>query len=133
MPITYEIDRDESIVTVRGDAATPDEWRILLDEVANEFHDQAGQLGVLRDRREAVAPMDTQTIMSILDVVAQLWSGVRLCGVAILTRHADDRTGQISVAVADSRGFPLMAFDSEDAARAWLRSLVRGCSEMKRP
>jgi hypothetical protein len=127
MPLTYDIARDECIVTVRGDFATADEWRLLLDEVSQEMCDHAGCIGILRDRRAAVAPMDPHTIMSILEVVAQSWSGLRLCGVAILTRDADDVPGQISVALADSRGIPLMAFDSEDAARAWLTSEVRGC------
>ena len=127
MPLTYEIALDESIVTVRGDFATADEWRTLLTDVAHELRDHAGFIGILRDRRESVAPMDLQTIEAILDVVAQLWSGVRLCGVAILTRQADDVPGQVSVAIADSRGIPLMAFHSEDAARSWLLGAVRAC------
>ena len=125
MPLTYEIARDESIVTVRGDFATADEWRALLKDIEQDLSDHAGCIGILRDRRAAVAPMDPHTIMSILDVVAQSWSGLRLCGVAILTRDADDVPGQISVAIADSRGIPLMAFDSEDAARGWLTSEAR--------
>jgi len=128
MPLTYEIAADEPIVTVRGDFATPEEWHTLLTSLGYELADRAGCIAVLRDRRAAVAPMDPPTIIAILDVVARLWSGVRLCGVAILTREADDVPGQISVAVADSRGIPLMAFHSEDAARSWLRSLMRsGC------
>jgi hypothetical protein len=71
--------------------------------------------------------MDPETIGAILDVVAQLWSNVRLCGVAILTGKADDVPGQVSVAIADSRGIPLMAFHSEDAARAWLLGAIRAC------
>jgi len=126
MPLTYEIALEDSIVTVRGDFATPDEWRTLLNDVARELRHHGGPIGILRDRREAVAPMDAQTISAIIDVVAQLWTGVRLCGVAIVTRQSDDVPGQISVAIADSRGIPLIAFDFEEAARAWLASLIRG-------
>src|SRR4051794_34419441 len=115
MPLTYEIVPDDAIVTIRGDFATPDEWRAVLTHIADALRDQTGLIGILRDRRGATAPVDAHTIVSIIDVIAQLWSGVRLCGIAILTGEADDLPGQIAVAVADSCGIPLMASDSEEA------------------
>jgi hypothetical protein len=50
---------------------------------------------------------------------------MRLCGIAILARTAYDVPAQIAVALGDSRGIPLMAFDAEDAALSWLRGLLR--------
>ena len=84
--------------------------------------------GVLRDRRAATAPVDAETVIAIVDVIAELWSGVHLCGIAILTRTAHDVPAQVAVALGDSRGIPLMAFDAEDAALSWLRELLQGAA-----
>ncbi len=35
MPLTYEVARDELLVTIRGDYETTDEWRAMLAAVPN--------------------------------------------------------------------------------------------------
>ena len=88
---------------------------------------------MLRDRRAATAPVDAQTVIAIVDVIAERWAGVRLCGIAILTRTAHDVPAQVAVALGDSRGIPLMAFDAEDAALSWLRGLLRATNGEGQP
>ena len=125
MPLTYEVARDELLITIRGDYETTDEWRAMLAAVQRELRGRAGSVGVLRDRRAATTRVDVQTVLAMADVIAEWWSGMRLCGIAILTRTAHDVPAQVAVALGDARGIPLMAFDAEDVALSWLRGLLR--------
>lgn len=137
MPLTYEVARDEPLVTIRGDSEAADEWRAILASVQGDLRGRAGPVGVLRDRlrdhRAAAAPVDVQTVLAMAGVIAEWWSGMRLCGIAVLTRTAHDVPAQVAVALGDARGIPLMAFDAEDVALSWLRGLLRAGDGEERP
>ena len=128
MPLTYEVARDELLVTIRGDYETTDEWRAMLAAVQRELRGRAGSVGVLRDRRAATTRVDVPTVLAMADVIAEWWSGMHLCGIAMLTSTAHDVPAQVAVALGDARGIPLMAFDAEDVALSWLRGLVRAAA-----
>jgi hypothetical protein len=78
----------------------------------------------LRDRRVATTRADAETAVAMDEVISEWWSGLRLCGIAMLTHTADDVPAQLAVAIGDSLGIPVRAFDAEDAALSWLRGLL---------
>lgn len=125
MPLSYELTHSGRIVIIRGDFADLHEWRGILEEIASRWQDREGVVGILRDRRLANAPISQATIMSVVDLIADVWSGVRARGIAVLTARVHHFPEQIAAAVADLRGIPLQAFDSEDAALDWLNALLR--------
>jgi hypothetical protein len=71
MPLTYDVASDASLVTIRGDFETADEWRAILAAVQGDLRGRTGPVGVLRDRRAATASVDTQTVIAIADVIAE--------------------------------------------------------------
>lgn len=133
MPLSYELAPNDPIVIIRGDFADAAEWRAILDEVATRWSHREGAVGILRDRRHAAAPLSRATIIDIVDVIARVWSRMRLVAIAVLTRPLDEFPEPIATALADSRGILLQAFDSEDAAWRWLDAVLRDARHSATP
>lgn len=120
MPLTYEIDHEQQIVTIRGDYATPDEWRALLAGVAQD-PGYPGGYGFLRDLRTAAHPVTAESVMGIVAVVREFWSILRARRAAVLTRPAIDAPALMAHALAEDEQIPLRTFNSYEDAMAWLK------------
>lgn len=120
MPLAYAIDRHESIVTITGDYAEPDEWRVLLTAVLRDPHYTRGS-SFIRDLRTSEHPVSAQTVVGIISVVREFWEQLGVHRAAIVTRPGIDFPAVIAQALADDQELPLRVFTALDDAKRWLR------------
>jgi hypothetical protein len=123
MPLSYSIDEAEQLVTITGDYSDAGEWQGLLARVLADPRRRPG-FAFLRDLRQATHPVDAATVVQIIAVVRQFWPHLRPRRAAILTRHDIDPAAMVAHALADAENMPLQAFNSHEAAMAWLRGEV---------
>ncbi len=120
MPLHYTIDPVGRLVTITGEYAVPEEWRVLLAQLLADPRRQPG-FAFLRDLREATTPVDAATVVGIIEVVRRFWPLLQPSRVAILTPHRFDTAALTAHALADAEQMPLEAFTSHEVAMAWLR------------
>jgi hypothetical protein len=120
MPLAYAIDRGESTVTITGDYAEPDEWRVLLTAVSRDPHYTRG-FSFIRDLRTSEHPVSAQTVVGIIGVVREFWEQLGVHRAAILTRPGIDFPAVIAQALADDQEMPLRVFTAIDDAKRWVR------------
>lgn len=119
MALQYDIDAAQQIVTITGDYAEPEEWRVLLAAVA-EDPNYPGGYGFLRDVRGSAHPVTAQSVMGIIAVVREFWPRLKVRRAAILTGPSIDAAAMIAHALAEDQRIPLRAFTAYDDALAWL-------------
>ena len=120
MGLSYSIDVAEQLVTITGEYSAAQEWQELLGRILADPRRGPG-FAFLRDLRQATRPVDAATVVAISAVVRQFWPHLRPKRVAILTRNEIDPAAMVAHALADADNMPLQAFNSYDAAMAWLR------------
>jgi hypothetical protein len=120
MALSYIIDEAEHLVTITGEYSAPSDWHDLLGRILADPRRRPG-FAFLRDLREATHPVDAATVVGIISVVRQFWPHLSPSRAAILTRHDIDPAAMVAHALADAENIPLQAFNSHDAAMAWLR------------
>ncbi len=120
MPLSYSIDRQRRIVTIRGDYAEPDEWRRLLADIAEDPHYVRG-CGFLRDLRGSAHPVSVGSVIGIVAVVREFWSLLGVTRAAILTGGRIDALANVAHALAEDERLPVQAFSSADEAITWLQ------------
>jgi hypothetical protein len=120
MPLSYSIDTAQSIVTITGDYAEPEEWRVLLTKVSADPRYQRGS-DFLRDLRTSEHPVSAQSVMGIIAVVREFWQQLGVHRAAIVTRPGIDFPAVVAQALADEEALPLRVFTSYDDAKRWLR------------
>lgn len=120
MPLSYTIDEAEQLVTISGEYSDAHEWQELLGRILADPRRRAG-FAFLRDLRQATRPVDAATVVGIISVVRQFWPHLLPRRVAILTRNEIDPPAMVAHALADAENMPLQAFNSPEAAMAWLR------------
>lgn len=119
MPLNYDIDADRRIITITGDYAEPNEWRVLLTAIAADPRSRGG-FGFLRDVRESAHPVSAQSVAGIIAVVRQFWNVLGARRAAVLTRPGIDIPATVAHALAEDEHLPLRTFNSYDDAVAWL-------------
>lgn len=119
MPLGYDIDAADRIVTITGDYAQPSEWRALLMAVAEDPQYRPGY-GFLRDLRHSVHPVSADVVMGIIAVVQEFWGRLGAKRAAILTRPGIDIPATVAHALAEDERLPLRAFNSHEDAVRWL-------------
>jgi|SRR5215204_1252265 len=119
MPLAYAIDPERRVVTITGDYSEPDEWRRLLTAVGADPAYSRGH-GFLRDLRGSSSPVSIMSVIGILAVVREFWTGLGVTRAAILTRPGIDALANVAHALAEDERLPVRAFDSYDDAVAWL-------------
>lgn len=119
MPLSYDIDPGQRIITITGDYAEPAEWRILLGAIAADPRSPRGY-GFLRDLRLSSNPVSAESVAGIIAVVRQFWSVLGARRAAILTRPGIDMPATVAHALAEDERLPLRAFNSYDDAVGWL-------------
>ena len=124
MPLSYSIDEAEQLVTITGEYSAAQEWHDLLSRILADPRRRPG-FAFLRDLRGATHPVDAATVVGIISVVRQFWPHLRPARAAILTRNDIDPAAMVAHALADADNMPLQAFNSHDAAMAWLRGEAR--------
>ncbi len=120
MALSYSIDEAERLVTITGEYSAAHEWHDLLGRILADPRRRPG-FAFLRDLRQATRPVDAATVVGIISVVRQFWPDLRPTRAAILTRHDIDPAAMVAHALADADNLPLQAFNSFEAAMAWLR------------
>ena len=119
MPLGYDIDATDRIVTITGDYAQPSEWRALLTAVAEDPEYRPGY-GFLRDLRHSAHPVSADVVMGIIAVVQEFWGRLGANRAAILTRPGIDIPATVAHALAEDERLPLRAFNSHEDAVRWL-------------
>jgi hypothetical protein len=119
MPLRYDIDEHERIITITGDYAEASEWRLLLTAVSEDPHYRPG-FGFLRDLRASQHPVSADTVIGIISVVREFWGRLGAKRAAILTRPGIDMPATVAHALAEDERLPLRAFNSYEDAVAWL-------------
>lgn len=120
VPLAYQIDPTERLVTITGEYGTPDDWRTLLTHI---LHDPLLQPGFafLRDRRGAAADVDVATVVGVVDAIRRFWPHIQPSRAAILISRGCDSRAIAASGLADGHGLSIKAFTSYDAAVTWLR------------
>ena len=119
MPLRYQIDETERIVTITGDYAEPSEWRVLLTAIAEDPQYRRG-CGFLRDLRASQHPVSAETVIGIIAVVREFWERLGATRAAILTRPGIDMPATVAHALAEDERLPVRACNSYEDAIAWL-------------
>lgn len=122
--LSYTIDEAEQLVTITGEYSVAQDWHDLLSRILADPRRRPG-FAFLRDLREATHPVDAAAVVAIISVVRQFWPHLRPTRAAILTRNDIDPAALVAHALADAENLPIQAFNSLDAAMAWLRGEVR--------
>jgi hypothetical protein len=121
MPLTYQIDPQEGIVTIAGDYAEAAEWRALLGSIASDPAFRRG-LGFIRDLRASAHPVSAEAVIQIIDVVKEHWERMGVRRAAIVTRRGVDMPAMIAHALAETDHLALRAFTDYEDALEWLRA-----------
>jgi len=119
--LSYTVSSAEPLVVISGEYGDPVEWSRLLTEIVRDPRCQGG-CAFLRDLRSAHHPVDVWTVVAVVELIRQHWPTVQPCRAAIVTRIDElDIPIQVAQALADTHQISINAFDSYDAALAWLR------------
>src|SRR5688572_23059637 len=120
MPLSYDIDQILELITISGEYADADDWKVLLNRI---LHDQRLRPGFafLRDLRQATTPVDAAMVVLIMDTVRRFWPHLQPSRAAILTPREFDPAALAAHALADTHGLPIQMFSSYEAAVEWLR------------
>jgi len=119
--LSYTVSSAEPLVVISGEYADPVECSRLLIEIVRDPRCQGG-CAFLRDLRSAHHPVDVWTVVAVVDLIRQHWLTVQPCRAAIVTRIDElDIPIQVAQALADTHQISIRAFDSYEAALAWLR------------
>lgn len=121
MPLLYDIDPHQRIITITGDYAEAAEWRVLLKTIAADPRSPAGY-GFLRDLRHSAHPVSAESVVGIIAVVREFWNVLGARRAAILTRPGIDVPATVAHALAEDERLPLRAFSSYDDAVSWLNA-----------
>jgi hypothetical protein len=105
MPLHYDIDNTERIVTITGDYAETSEWRVLLAAIAEDPHYRRG-LGFLRDLRASEHRSAPTRWIGIIAVVREFWDRLGATRAAILTRPGIDVPATVAHALAEDERSP---------------------------
>jgi hypothetical protein len=125
MPLAYTIDTNQQIITITGEYAEASEWRELLGRILADPQRRPG-FAFLRDLRAATTPVDTQTVVAIIEVVRRFWPQLQPSRAAIVTPLNVDPAALVAHALADAQHLPLQAFNSYDSALEWLQEGLAG-------
>lgn len=106
-------------MTITGDYAEPDEWRVLLTAVARDPQYRPGCC-FIRDLRASEHPVSAHTVVGIITVVREFWEQLGVRRAAIVTRPGIDFPAVIAQALADDQDLPLRVFTAMDDAKRWL-------------
>ena len=120
MPLSYTIDSHDAIVTITGDYAEPEEWRVLLSALTRDAAYQRGS-SFIRDLRLSEHPVTAQAVVGIIDVVRRFWNHLGVHRAAIVTRPGIDFPAVIAQALAEDHEMPLRVFTAMDDAKRWVR------------
>jgi hypothetical protein len=120
MPLTYAIDAELGLVTIRGEYAAAGEWHEMLARLLADPRRKAG-MGFLRDLRDATKPVDVETVVGIIRVVRRFWPQLQPSRAAVLTPLVIDPAALVAHGLADAQHIPLRTFTSYDEALSWLR------------
>jgi hypothetical protein len=120
MALSYTIDETKQLVIITGEYSVAAEWHDLLARVLADPRRRPG-FGFLRDLRDATRPVDAAAVVAIIGVVRHFWPHLRPSRAAILTRNDIDPAAMVAHALADAENMPLQAFNTYEAAMAWLR------------
>ena len=117
--LAYDIDSERHLLTIKGDPATPSEWRALFEQVRSDPKFHHG-LALLRDARWTTRVVDVSTIRSLVVVLREMSDVLKLRRMAVVApRDRDDKAAMLQ-AVAEDEGVPLQAFRWLDDALRWL-------------
>src|SRR5215212_5161422 len=119
MALVYDIDPRRRIVTITGDYAQPDEWRVLLAAIARDPEYSPGY-SFLRDVRVSAHPVGPEAVVGIIAVVRESWKRLGARRAAVLSRPGIDVPAMIAHALAEDERLPLRAFNDYADAMAWL-------------
>jgi hypothetical protein len=119
MPLRYNIDPEQQLITITGEYAEADEWRELLQRLLDDPRRQPG-FGFLRDLRDATRPISATSVVALMDVVQRFWPLLQPSGAAILTPREFDPAAMVAHALADTHHLPMRVFNSLDTALEWL-------------
>ena len=119
MPLAYQIDPANGVVTITGDYSDADGWRVLLSTVAKDPQYRRG-FSFIRDLRGSSHPVDAKTVMGIITLVQEYWPALGAHRAAIVMSSSDDAPALIAHALADFQHLPLRAFTSHEDALNWL-------------
>ena len=72
MPLNYEIEPATKLITITGEYATADDWKVLLGRILRDPLLTPGY-GFLRDLRTAESPVDAATVVGIMEAVRRFW------------------------------------------------------------
>ncbi len=120
MPLRYTIDVAGRLITIVGEYADANEWRVVLDQLLKDPRRQPG-FAFLRDLRGATTPVSAATVVDVMDVIRRFWPLLQPSRGAILTPLAFDSAAMTAFAIADEEHLPLKVFGSHDDAVEWLR------------
>jgi hypothetical protein len=119
MPLAYTINPHARLITITGEYAEPAEWRELLQRLLSDQRREPGSR-ILRDLREASTPIETASVVQLMEVVRHFWPLLQPSRAAILTPHQFDPAAMVAHALADTHGLAIQVFNSIDAAMEWL-------------
>lgn len=118
--LVYTIDSEQSLLTISGEYAGPDEWTRLLTRVLGDPRCQPG-LAMLRDLRDATTPTDAGTVVEVINVVREFWPKLQLSRYAVVTSLNMDPAALVAQAVADREDIPMRIFMTCEEALQWLQ------------
>ena len=121
MPLSYQVDPINEIVTIAGDYSNAEGWRTLLNAVAQDAAYRRG-FGFIRDLRGSAHPVDAATVIGIIAVVREFWDLLGVRRAAIVTGPRNDDPALIAHALAEYQHLPLRTFTSYADAVTWLHS-----------
>jgi hypothetical protein len=118
-PLGYVIDPDQRLITITGEYADAEAWRVLFSRM---FHDPRREAGfsILGDLRDATKPMDATTVDGIVDAVRGFWPYLQPCRGAILTSEESEPARSAVDVLAHRHHLPVRIFRSYDVAMEWL-------------
>ena len=119
MPLSYTIDPTQRLITITGEYADAEEWKVLLARVLNDPLRKPG-FAFLRDLRGATTPVNASTVVALMDVVRRFWPLLQPTRAAVLTPREFDSAAMAAHAIADAEGLPLKVFSSYEDAVTWL-------------
>ena len=120
MPLAYDIDPVQRLVTITGEYSDAAEWQDVLGRVLDDARHEVG-FRLLRDLRKATTPVDPATVVGVIDVVRHFWPLLQPSRVAILTSRDPDPAALVAHALADAQNLQLRTFTNYHDAIAWLQ------------
>jgi hypothetical protein len=120
MTLAYTVDTEQRLITISGEYADAEAWKLLLSRVLHDPRLTPG-FAFLRDLRLATTPVDAATVAGIIEAVRGFWPHLQPSRVAILTPREFDPAALAAHALADSHRLPMRMFTSYEEAVDWLQ------------